>query len=304
MKLENFKIFIDLVETKSFGATATLNGVTKAAVSQKLRAIERQFKALLIDRSQKRFHVTNEGMRVYNGAKEVLYQYERMVRDLQEMNDVVSGTLSISTIPSIGLHVLPNYLHKFQEDYPAVKVKVKYRRTNLVYEDILNNRTDFGLVAFSESHSQIESIPFLNDQLVLITHPSHPLAQGGDVRLSVLARQEFVGLDPDPGGPVHALIKEIFKKYDLAPIMTFDNIETVKKAVEINAGVAIVPQLTVLQEVKQGILSAMHFKGQKFNRPLAILYRKGRVLMPEMKKFIETLQLNLSPDTLDQDQSI
>lgn len=291
MKLDNFKIFIDLVETKSFLATAKLNGVTKAAVSQKLRVIERHFQTMLIDRSQKRFHVTNEGMRVYEGAKEVLRQYKKALRDVLEMREIVGGTISISTIPSLGLHVLPFYLEKFELDYPTVEVQVMYHRTNLVYEDILNNSVDFGLVAFPQKMPQIESIPFLNDRLVLITHPSHPLTNRANVSITSLSGHNFIGLDP--GGPVHTVIEQILDKYKIVSTMKFDNIETVKKAVEINAGVAIVPQLTVLQEVKQGAIVAMQLKGKEFIRPLAILHRKGRVLMPAMKKFIETLHLDL-----------
>ena len=73
--------------------------------------------------------------------------------------------------------------------------------------------------------------------------------------------------------------------------MEFDNIETVKRAVEIDHGIAIVPQATVVQESRQGSLAVLHFKGREFTRPLAILHRKGRVLTPAMKKFIEILNV-------------
>jgi DNA-binding transcriptional LysR family regulator len=207
------------------------------------------------------------------------------------MKKIISGTIRISTIPSIGLHVLPPYLKKFQHDYPSVNMNVVYRRTNLVYEDILNNSVDFGLVAFPAKSPQIEMIPFLNDHFVLITHPSHPLARGGDVQLSTLAGEKFIGLDP--GGPAHQVTDQIFRKYKIDPMMKFDNFETVKEAVEINAGIAIVPQFTVLQEVKQGSLVAIQFKGRQYIRPLAILHRKGRVLMRAMEKFVKTLGTDL-----------
>jgi DNA-binding transcriptional LysR family regulator len=294
MQVENFKVFVDLVETKSFSKSAKLNGITKAAVSQQTYAMERHFKAQLIDRSQTRFQLTSDGMRVYDGAKEVVHQYEKMLRNLQEEKKIISGTIRLSTIYSIGLHVLPQYIKKFLHDYPSVKVNVVYRHTNHVYKDILNNSVDFGLVAFPVEMRQIEIIPFRNDHFVLITHPSHPLARGGDVPLKALAKQKFIGLDV--GGPAHEAIDQILRenKIEIDPMMVFDNIETVKKAVEIDAGIAIVPQLTVLQEVKQGLLAAMQFKGREFVRPLAILHRKGRVFMPEMKKFIETLDMDLS----------
>jgi DNA-binding transcriptional LysR family regulator len=168
-------------------------------------------------------------------------------------------------------------------------VRVEYRRSNLVYEDILHNSVDFGLVAFPVKVRQVEMIPFRNDHLVLITHPTHLLARAGEVQLQALAGQKFIGFDPDI--PTRKAIDQIFRenRIDIDPVMEFDNIETVKRAVEIDAGVAIVPLATVLQEVKQGTLAAIHFKGREFTRPLAILHRKGRVLTPAMKKFVETL---------------
>jgi DNA-binding transcriptional LysR family regulator len=293
MQIENFKIFADLVETKSFSKSAKLNGITQSAVSQQARAMERHFKTLLIDRSQKQFQLTREGQRVYDSAKEILHTYDKLLSELQEMKKVISGTIRISTIYSIGLHELPAYIKKFLRDYPSVNVRVEYRRSNLVYEDILHNAVDFGLVAFPVKQRQIESLPFRDDHLVLIAHPGHPLAKGGEIDIKQLAGQKFIGFDPDI--PTRKAVDQIFRdnKLEIEPVMEFDNIETVKRAVEIDHGIAIVPQATVLQEVKQGSLIAVHFKGKDFTRPLAILHRKGRVLTPAMKKFIETLGLDM-----------
>jgi DNA-binding transcriptional LysR family regulator len=293
MQIENFKIFADLVETKSFSKSAKLNGITQSAVSQQARAMERHFKTLLIDRSQKQFQLTREGQRVYESAKEVLHTYDKLLSELQEMKKVISGTIRISTIYSIGLHELPPYIKKFLHDYPSVNVRVEYRRSNLVYEDILHNSVDFGLVAFPVKQRQIEGLPFRNDHLVLITHPNHALAKQGEIDIKLLAGQRFIGFDPDI--PTRKAVDQIFRDYklEIEPVMEFDNIETVKRAVEIDHGIAIVPHATVLQEVRQGTLAAVHFKGKDFTRPLAILHRKGRVLTPAMKKFLETLALDL-----------
>ena len=294
MQIENFKIFADLVETKSFSKSAKLNGITQSAVSQQARAMERHFKALLIDRSQKQFQLTREGQRVYESAKEILHTYDKLLSELQEMKKVISGTIRISTIYSIGLHELPPYIKKFLHDYPSVNVRVEYRRSNLVYEDILHNSVDFGLVAFPIKQRQIEMLPFRNDHLVLIAHPGHALAKCGEIEMKQLNAQRFIGFDPDI--PTRKAVDQIFRdnKLEIEPVMEFDNIETVKRAVEIDHGVAIVPQATVLQEVKQGTLAAIHFKGKDYTRPLAILHRKGRVLTPAMKKFVEVLSLDLT----------
>ena len=267
--------------------------VTQSAVSQQARAMERHFKTLLIDRSQKQFQLTREGQRVYEAAKEMLHTYEKLLSELQEMKKVISGTIRISTIYSIGLHELPPFIKKFLHDFPSVNVRVEYRRSNLVYEDILHNSVDFGLVAFPVKQRQIEVLPFRNDHLVLITHPQHPLAKQEEIEVKDLAEHKFIGFDPDI--PTRKAVDQIFRenRIESEPVMEFDNIETVKRAVEIDHGIAIVPQATVQQEAKAGTLALRHFKGRGFTRPLAILHRKGRVLTPAMKKFIETLGLDL-----------
>jgi LysR family transcriptional regulator, transcriptional activator of the cysJI operon len=295
MQIDNFKIFADLVETKSFSKAAKLNGITQSAVSQQARAMERHFHALLIDRSQKQFHLTREGERIYETAREILHSYDKLVSELQELKKIISGTIRISTIYSIGLHELPPYIKRFLHDFPSVNVRVEYRRSNLVYEDILHNAVDFGLVAFPVRQRQIEVIPFRNDRLVLITHPQHPLAKRTEVAVADLQNQRFIGFDPDI--PTRKAVDQIFREHKMEsePVMEFDNIETVKRAVEIDHGIAIVPQATVQQESRQGTLAVLQLKGKEFTRPLALLHRKGRVLTPAMKKFIETLGLEV-PD--------
>ncbi len=289
MQIENYKIFADLVETKSFSKAAKLNGITQSAVSQQARSMERLFKSLLVDRSQKQFKLTPEGQRVYDAGKEILHVHDKLLSELQEMKKIISGTIRISVIYSIGLHELPPFIKKFLQDFPSVNVRVEYRRSNLVYEDILHNSVDFGLVAFPEKTRQIEAVPFRDDRLVLITHPAHQLAKLREVEPRLLSGQRFIGFDPDI--PTRKAVDSILRehKVDAVPVMEFDNIETVKRAVEINHGVAIVPQTTVAQEVSQGLLTAVQLKGREFIRPLALLHRKGRVLTPAMKKFMEML---------------
>ena len=199
----------------------------------------------------------------------------------------------IATVYSIGLHELSPYIKKFLHDFLSVNIRVEYRRSNLVYEDVLHNSVDFGLVAFPVKTRHIEIVPFRNDRLVLITHPKHPLARRTEIEPEELQGHRFIGFDPDI--PTRKAVDHIFRErhIDIDPVMEFDNIETVKRAVEIDHGVAIVPQATVLQEIQQGTLVAVHFKGKDFTRRLAILHRKGRVLTPAMKKFIETLGLDL-----------
>jgi DNA-binding transcriptional LysR family regulator len=289
MHIENFKIFSDLVESESFSRAAKLNGVTQSAVSQQLRSMEKHFNVLIVDRSQKQFRLTREGQKLYDSAKELLHRYEKLMSELQEMKKVISGTIHISTIYSIGLHELPPYITTFLKDFPSVNVRVEYRRSNLVYEDILHNAVDLGLIAFPIRMRQVEVIPFLEDRLVMICNPDHPLASLNAVRITDLKEEKFIGFDQDI--PTRKATDQMFResKVEMEPVMEFDNIETVKRAVEINAGISIVPSATIKQEIKQGLLKAVSIEGSCVTRPLAIIHRKGRVLTPAMKKFISTL---------------
>ena len=289
MHIENFKIFSDLVESESFSRAAKLNGITQSAVSQQLRAMEKHFSILIVDRSQKQFRLTREGQKLYDSAKEILYLYDKLNSELQEMKKVISGTIHISTVYSIGLHELPPYVKVFLAKFPEVNIRVEYRRANMVYEDILTNSIDLGLVAYPQKHKQLEVLPFHDDILVLVVSPEHPFAQRKSIDIQDVAGQKFIGFEPDI--PTRKATDIIFKEANIEaePVMEFDNVETVKRAVEINAGIAILPQTTVIREEAQGLLKVLKFTNQTYKRPLALIHRKGRVLTPAIKKLIDLL---------------
>ncbi|CAA6679254.1 MULTISPECIES: LysR family transcriptional regulator [unclassified Lentimonas] len=289
MHIENFKIFSDLVESESFSRAAKLNGITQSAVSQQLRAMEKHFNILIVDRSQKQFRLTREGKKLFESAKEILYLYDKLNSELQEMKKVISGTIHISTVYSIGLHELPPYVKVFLAKFPEVNIRVEYRRANMVYEDILTNSIDLGLIAYPQKHKQLEVLPFHDDVLVLVVSPEHPFAKLKSVDIQEVAGQKFIGFEPDI--PTRKATDIIFKEAEIEnePVMEFDNVETVKRAVEINAGIAILPQTTVVREEAQGLLKVLKFKNKTYKRPLALIHRKGRVLTPAIKKLIDLL---------------
>jgi DNA-binding transcriptional LysR family regulator len=290
MQIESLKVFCDLAESQSFTKAAQINGVTQSAVSQQITALERTFKALLIERSKKRFRLTREGQVLYDYSKEMVLSFGTLQGKLEEIKKVVSGTIRVATIYSIGLHDLPPYLKKFLKTYPTVNVHVEYRRANQVYEDVIGNVVDLGLVAFPNRDGKLEITPLRKDPLVLICHPDHPLARNKAIRLKMLSGQKFIGFEPDI--PTRKALDRILKDHSVRVqhVMEFDNIETVKRAVEIDAGVAIVPQETILQEVARHTLAQVALQDGAFFRPLAAVYKKNKTLSPAMKEFIETLK--------------
>src|SRR6266852_5562996 len=290
MQIDSLKVFCDLAETESFTKAAQINQVTQSAVSQQISSLERTFKSLLIERSKKKFRLTREGQVLYEHSKQVIATYDALNSKLQEIKDIISGTIRVATIYSIGLHDLPPYLKKFLKSYPTVNVHVEYRRANQVYEDVIGNVVDLGLVAYPVRDNKLEIVALRKDPLVLICHPQHPLAKSKNIRLKALSGQKFIGFEPDI--PTRKALDRILKDHavQVQHVMEFDNIETVKRAVEIDAGVAIVPQGTVVQEVAKQTLAQVTLSAGDFFRPLAAIYKKNKVLSPAMKQFLAILK--------------
>lgn len=290
MQIDSFRVFRDLVESQSFSKAAQMNNITQSAVSQQIRSVEERFRIPLIERSSKRFALTREGDMLYQASKEIIAQFDSLQHQFNEMRNIVSGNIRIATVYSIGLHELPPYLKRFLKEFPNVNVHVEYRRSNQVYEDIQSGTCDLGLVAFPVQKKNLKSEAFKKDRLVVICNPNHALAVRQEVEVKDLANYKFIGFEPDI--PTRRAVDKMFRDTDLdtKPVMEFDNIETVKRAVEIDAGISIVPRATIEQEIKSGSLCAIEFKNKPYFRPLGIIYKSGRVLSPALKRFLKNLK--------------
>jgi DNA-binding transcriptional LysR family regulator len=290
VQIESLKVFCDLAETESFTKAAQINAVTQSAVSQQISSLERSFKSLLIERSKKKFRLTREGQVLYEYSKQIIQTYDALHSRLQEIKDIVSGTIRVATIYSIGLHDLPPYIKRFLKDYPTVHIHVEYRRANQVYEDVLSNVVDLGLVAYPTKDPKLEVIPLRRDPLVLICHPNHPFAKQKTIKLKAISGQKFIGFEPDI--PTRKALDRILKEHNVGVqnVMEFDNIETVKRAVEIDAGISIVPQATINQEIAKQTLAAVELDDGEFFRPLAAIHKRSKVLSPAMRQFLTMLK--------------
>jgi DNA-binding transcriptional LysR family regulator len=290
MQIDSLKMFCDLAESKSFTKTAQISGVSQSAVSQTISGLARTFKSRLIESSRKQFRLTQEGQVLYDYSKQIIQTYQSLDSKLQELKDIISGTIQVATVYSIGLHDLPPFIRKFLKSYPTVNVHVEYRQANQVYEDILGNSADLGLVAYPVKDAKLTIIPLHNEPLVLICHPQHPFARLKSIKLTALNGQKLISFDPDT--PTRKALDKVFKEHGVAVnhFMEFDNVETVKRAVEIEAGVSIVPQITVMQEIEKRTLASVKIEGDQFFRPVAAIYKKNRVLSPAMKQFLAILK--------------
>ena len=278
MQLESLKMFVDVVETGSFSRAAQLNHVTQSAVSQQIRALENRYEQRLLSRSARQVTPTPAGERLFRGCKEILARFAEVEQEIREQATEVSGSCNVSSIYSVGLHELHALQKELLRTHPKVAFRLNYRRSDQVYDDVILGAADLGLVAYPQSRAGVDIVPYREDKLAIILPPSHPLAGKSKIAMSALIGLPFIGFDRE--APSRKGIDKLFrdKGLELAPTMEMDNVETIKRAVELGLGVSVLPTPTVQQEINSGSLVAKPFVEGAYTRPIGILVRKGKYL--------------------------
>ncbi len=289
MQLETLKVFCDLADLKSFSRAAEANYLTQSAISQQIRGLEKIWKTTFFKRDTRKMVLTHSGEVFYKEAALILERYENLKRLLGKTIQTIHGDIRLATIHGVGLHEIPPYIKKMIQSYPEVNVRLKYLRDNQVYDELLKGHADLGIVSFPKTHPKIESIPFRTDELAVVTPPKHPLAKSSKVQIKQLQGVSFVAFEK--GIPTRKVVDDFFAQHQINVkiAMEFDNIETLKKAIEVGAGVSILPVLAIQNEIKQKTLKVVHVAGKSLYRPLGILKLKGKAVSLAVTKFIEIL---------------
>lgn len=289
MHIETLKVFCDVVETGSFSVAASQNFITQSAVSQQLRTLESKYRCRLLERGRSGAKPTPAGEILYQASRDILERYREIETHLQENAKVVTGSLRVAIVYSVGLHELPPYLKEYLREFPQVNIHVEYARPNKIYDDTVAGRIDLGIVAYPAKHPQITVVPFREDRLVGVCPPSHPLANAKKVPISRLDGESFVGYERDIATrkATDQLLRD--RNVTVRYVGEYDNIETIKRAVEIGQGISIVPLASVQHEITMGTLKVVQLTDETLMRPLGIIHKRGRHLSPAAVKFIEIL---------------
>jgi len=291
VQIESLKIFCDLVETESFSLAAERNFVTQSAVSQQVRALEERFKRRLLERvrGRRELHLTPAGEAFYESSREVLRAYSLLEESMRQLTGTVSGTVRVATVYSVGLHELPPVVRQFMSLYPQAKIDLEYSRTTRIVRDVLSGAVELGVVAFPEKRRGLEVVTLDGDRLVLICAPSHPFARRKKVAATELQGQDFVLFERDI--PTRRATDRILRTHGVTVqrVAEFDNIETIKRAVEVGLGIAVVPRPSVLDEQRTGQLAVVPLAEPDWQRSVGIIYRSDRTLGTAAQKFIELL---------------
>lgn len=290
MHIETLKIFCDLVETGSFSLAASKNFVTQSAVSQQIRSLEERYGRELVERSKGNVRLTEAGQVFYEVGREIIQKYREIENSLHSLSHSVAGTVRVATVYSVGLYELSSPLKRYLQAFPEVNIHLEYTRANKIYDEVSRGDIDLGIVAYPSKRPQILVIPFREDRLVLICAPQHPFATLSELSLTRLNSEKFVGFERDIA--TRRALDRIFRQYGVKVryAMEMDNIETIKRGVEIGAGVSIVPEPAIGQEVKNETLVAVQIRDEALTRPLGIISKRGRQFTPAVQEFLNFLQ--------------
>jgi DNA-binding transcriptional LysR family regulator len=288
--VKSLKVFCDVVGRRSFSRAADENGISQSGASQMVHHLEEHLGVKLIDRSKRPFVLTPEGEAYYEGCRKLVQRYYALEEEVRTLHEEVSGKVTVASIYSVGLSHMNKIVQDFLAAYPRANVRLQYQHPHRVYELVENDQVDLGLVSYAKSSRTVKSIGWREEPMVFVCSPAHRLAQQSSVSLKDLHGLAMVSFDADLEIR-HEIDRALTQaRVETSVVMEFDNIETIKRAIEIDAGVSLLPRPTVEREVAAGTLVALPLSDVELVRPVGIVVRRGKELGKTARRFMQLLQ--------------
>jgi DNA-binding transcriptional LysR family regulator len=275
MQFESLQVFCDVVRYRSFSQAAAANNLTQSAVSQIVLQLEKRMQVQLIDRSTRPLQLTPLGQTYYDGCKALLENYLELEASIRTTRARLATTVQVAAIYSVGLGNMGQYVEEFVAQHPQVTIQIDYLHPDRVCDRVLAGTADFGLLSFPRKTRELTALSWRDEEMVLVCAPSHPLAKHKAIKPAMLEGEKYIGFDKDLviRREVDRFLRDQAVGVQIA--MEFDNIENIKQAIEIGAGVALLPEPTLRREVQAGTLVARPLADCRLVRPLAIIHRKN-----------------------------
>lgn len=289
MNITQLKLFRDIARELSFVKVAQQNHITQPAVSVHIKKLENELGKKLFSRTPHNTQLTADGEVILDDVKEILRLCEGLKIRSSYSQGILEGNIRIAAIHSVGMYEMGDFLSSFMQSYPRVHIHLQYRRADEIYRQLGKEVIDIGMVAYPEKRTNIISTSCGEDDLVLITHPSHILARRKSVLLKHVQDQNFITFES--GIPTREAIDGVFAENQITVNnrMSNDNIFTLKKAVEAGIGISIVPANSVDEEVQKGSIVRLPIRDIELTRPIALLQRKKHKPNKPLEVFIRHL---------------
>jgi DNA-binding transcriptional LysR family regulator len=295
MYLKDVEIFCEVASRSSFSKAAEAHNMSQSSASHAVNALERRLGKQLIDRSKRPLELTPAGRIYYEGCREMLRAFRALEDRVQGLENRVSGIVRVSAIYSVGLLQMEALIRRFEEAYPDVEVRVEYRHPDEVYEAVRLGESHIGLVSFPRDGGEFASIPWQNQEMVVVVPPTHRFASMEAVKAADLEGEDFVTFDS--GLAVRRQIDRWLRSagVSVSVVHAFDNVENAKRAVEIGAGIALLPRPTLNRELELGSLVAVPLSDARWSRPMGIVHRRHKKLSAAAMSFVELLRSEAQP---------
>ncbi len=287
MLFDNLKLFRDIAQNKSVSRGASLNGISQSAASQAIQDLERRFGAALLDRTTRPLALTPVGKLFCDLCRDVLRREEQFQVQFENLKESVEGTVRVASIYSIGLSEISRLQDEFAARFPNTQLHVDYLRPDKVYEAVVADQADLGLVSYPVGTKELAVIPWREEEMSVAAPPSHPLAAKAVLLPADLDGQEFVGFDEEL--MIRRELDHFFREHgiEIRMAMQFDNIQMIKEAVALGSGISILPARTMQAEIAQGRLVSIPLHAPELVRPVGIVHRKRKRLNHAVRSFLE-----------------
>lgn len=289
MIFDNIKVFRDIANSKSISRGAGLNGISQSAASQQIQELERRLGLTLLDRSMRPLALTPAGKLFYDLCRDVLRREEEFHVKLENLKGSVEGTVQVASIYSIGLSEMSRLQEQFASRFPNAQLHVDYLRPDKVYEAVLTDHADVGLVSYPVGTKDLAVIPWREEEMTVAVPPSHPLARKPVLLPADLDGLDFIGFDEDLS--IRRELDRFFREQgiEMRLAMQFDNIQMIKEAVALGSGISILPARTMQAEIAQGRLVSIPLHAPELVRPVGIVHRKRKRFSRAVQSFLELL---------------
>ena len=290
MNLDTLSLYCDVIRSGSFSLGAAAHRISQSAASQAVRQLEEEVGAQLIDRTKRPFMITPEGKKFFDACLVLLENFEKAKAEITSQRALVSGAVRVAVIYSVGLHDMGFYSQQFTTRYPEAKIRLAYVHPHEVVDAVINDEADLGILSFPSPHRSLTIVPWHSEPMVFVCHRSHPLAKRKAVSYRDLEGERFVAFDRTL--VIRKAVDKALRQrgVNVSVAMEFDNIETIKHAISIQAGVSVLPAPSVIREIESGTLEAIPLDMPELVRPIGIIHRRQKLLTPTAQTLLEFLQ--------------
>jgi DNA-binding transcriptional LysR family regulator len=301
MDLRQLEIVQAVAETGSFTGAGRKLHVSQSAISRQILLLEDELHEPLFLRNGRRIRITPAGDALLGLSRRVFTDVKETVTLIGESRQVLTGSLRLAGGMTVCLYIFPVLLKEFRRLHPKVDVKLITGSSQRLLQELRAGAADLGFLTLPVNEPDIIAVPAMEEELLVVTHPSHPLAKNRRIVSQDLVRQPFVLFES--GSNTRRLIDEFFVKEMIQPeiVMETENVEILKALVRTEMGITIIPYEAVAREVRSGQLFCSRIAGVSLVRQTGWVFQRSNRVPRTFEEMFRTLQriqprLKVGPD--------